>query len=96
MHVERKLIHRFTGMMILYLLFILSYRYLYIEPSMCNRLDALNRFESMFPVKVVEETPKYSRTEYPGGGRVSDKRFDNYSEFLNFVSKYEVIKVARL
>ena len=96
MHVERKLIHRFTGMMILYLLFILSDRYLYIEPSMCNRMDALNRFESMFPVKVVEETPKYSRTEYPGGGRVSDRRFDNYSEFLDFVSKFEVIKVARL
>ena len=96
MHVERKIIHRFTGMMILYLVFIVSYRYLYIEPSICNKLDALHRFESMFPIEVVEETPRYSRTEYPGGGRVSDRRFDNCSEFLNFVSKYEIIKVARL
>ena len=63
---------------------------------MCNRLDAFHRFESMFPIEVVEETPRYSRTEYPGGGRVSDRRFDNCSEFLDFVSKFKVIKVARL
>ena len=96
MYLERRFIRNILTGIVLYLIFLLAYNYVYIQPSKINRLKAMSLFESNFPFEVVEEPRRHSWVEYPGGMQFSDKQFNNSSEFKDFVLKYEVVKVARI